>query len=178
MERHGVRLNNPVPFTFQLRIDVARDGSRFLYATADQWTLDATYDLTVLRPTGDTVFARSYPYDAEPIPDSAMDRGIAEMVPENELARRFRALGRARAPVVYPPIDVTLGLDGTVWVELRSPDPGRRVEVIDEAGDPIGTLHLPPRSKIQQASRTHVWVTERDPLDLASVVRYRVVRPQ
>ena len=96
-------LNNPVPFAFRLRIEIAPDASRFLFATADQWSLDATYDLTILRPNGDTIFSRSYGYDAEPIPDSAMDRGIATMVPENELARRFRATARQRAPAVYGP---------------------------------------------------------------------------
>ncbi len=170
-------LSNPVPFAFRLRIEIAPDGSRFLFATADQWSLDATYDLTMLRPNGDTIFARSHAYDAEPIPDSAMDRGIANMVPESGLARRFRATARSRAPAVYGPKDVTLGLDGTVWVELRSTERGTPVVVISEAGDPIGSLLLPLRSKIRQASMTHVWVTERDPLDLASVVRYRVIGP-
>lgn len=170
-------LTNLVPFAFQPRTGIAPDGSRFLFMTADQSTLDPTYDLTMLRPSGDTVFARSYAYGGEPIPDSAMDRGIAEMVPESELARRFRAQGRARAPAVYAPTDVTLGLDGTVWVELRPTDRGTPVVVIGEAGDLIGSLLLPIRSKIRQASMTHVWVTERDLFDLASVVRYRVVRP-
>ena len=170
-------LANPVPFIFEPRTEIAADGSQFLFMTADQSTLDPTYSLTLVRPTNDTIFARSYAYGGAPIPDSAMDRGIAEMVLESELARRFRATARQRAPAVYGPKDVTLGLDGTVWVELRSTERGTPVVVISEAGDPIGSLLLPPRSKIRQASMTHVWVTERDPLDLASVVRYRVIRP-
>lgn len=170
-------LTNPVPFAFRLRAEIAPDGSRFLFMTADQGTIDPTYDLTLVRPTNDTVFARSYAYPGEAIPDSAMERGIAEMVPESELARRFRALGRARAPAVYPPTDVTFGLDGTIWVELRPTDRGTPVVVISEAGDPIGSLLLPPRSRIRQASLTHLWVTESDLLGLASVVRYRVLRP-
>ena len=169
-------LTNSVPFAFQPWPEIAPDGSRFLFATADQSTLDATYNLTLVRPTHDTVFTRSYAYAAEPIPDSAMDRGIAEMVPENNLARRFRAQARERAPAVYPPTAVTLGLDGTIWVALRSTDRGTPVHVLSETGDPIASLLLPKRTRIQQASMTHVWVTEYDPLDLASVVRYRVVR--
>ena len=105
-----------------------------------------------------------------------MDRAIAAMVPENNLTRRFRAEARERAPVVYPPAAVTLGLDGTIWVELRRTDRGTPVHVLSETGDPIGSLLLPPRSRVQQASMTHLWVTEYDPLDLASVVRYRVIR--
>ena len=169
-------LTNPVPFAFRPWPEIAPDGTRFLFATADQTTLGATYDLTLVRPTHDTVFARSYPYAAEPIPDSAMDRGIAGMVPENDLARRFRALARERAPVVYPPTAVKLGLDGTIWVTLRPTEHGTPVHVLSETGDPIASLLLPKRTRIQQASMTHVWVTEYDPLDLASVVRYRVVR--
>lgn len=169
-------LTNPVPFVFRPWPEIAPDGSRFLFATTDQSTLDPTYNLTLVRPTDDTVFSRSYEYLGEPIPDSAMDRGIADMVPESDLARRFRAVARERAPLVYPPAAVTLGLDGTIWVELRRTDRGTPVDVLSETGDPIGSLLLPPRSRIRQASMTHVWVTEYDPLDLASVVRYRVVR--
>ena len=143
--------------------------------TTDQSTLDPTYNLTLVRPAHDTVFSRSYTYPGEPIPDSAMERGLADMVPESNLARRFRARARALAPVVYPPTDVTLGLDGTIWVELRRTDSGTPVHLLSEAGDPIGSLLLPPRSKIRQASRTHLWVTEWDELGLASVVRYRVL---
>jgi len=169
-------LTNPVPFTFRPWPEVAPDGSRFLFMTTDQSTLGPTYNLTMVRPTHDTVFSRSYPYPGEPIPDSAMDRGIADMVPESDLARRFRAVARERAPLVYPPAGVTLGLDGTIWVELRRTDRGTPVRVLSETGDPIGSLLLPARSRIRQASMTHVWVTEYDPLDLASVVRYRVIR--
>ncbi len=169
-------LTNAVPFAFRPWPKIAPDGSRFLFMTADQSTLDATYNLTLVRPTHDTIFARSYPYAAEPIPDSAMDRGIAEMVPENDLARRFRALARERAPVVYPPTAVTLGLEETIWVTLRPTDHGTPVHVLSETGDPIASLLLPKRTRIQQASKTHMWVTEYDPLDLASVVRYRIVQ--
>ena len=169
-------LGNPVPFVFRPRIEIAPDGSRFLFMTTDQSTFDATYNLTLVRPTHDTVFTRSYAYPAELIPDSAMDRGIAEMVPENNLARLFRVLARERAPAVYPPAGVRLGLDGTIWVALRPTEHGTPVHVLSETGDPIASLLLPKRSRIQQASMTHVWVTEYDPLDLASVVRYRIVR--
>ena len=169
-------LGNPVPFVFRPRVDIAADGSQFLLMTTDQSTLDPTYGLTLVRPTHDTVFSRSYAYLGEPIPDSVMDRGIADMVPESNLARRFRARARELAPVVYPPADVTLGRDGTIWVELRRTEGGTPVHVLSEAGDPIGTVLLPARSRIHQASMTHVWVTERDLVDLTSVVRYRVIR--
>jgi len=169
-------VSNPVPFAFRPRHEFARYGSRFLFATADQSTLDGTYTLTMVRPTDDTVFSRRHAYGGEPIPAAAMDSAIAAIWSESGRHDRARALARERAPAVYPPTDVTLGLDGTVWVELRPTDRGTPVHVVSEAGDPIGSLLLPLRSKIQQASMTHVWVTETDVFDLASVVRYRVVR--
>ena len=181
-ERWGITVSgitNRVPFAFQPQTRFAPDGSRFLFSTADQSTLGGgTYSLTMLRPNGDTIFARSYAYGGEPIPDSALDRAIAAMPPpENGRSRRFRALARQRAPAVYAPIiGVTLGLDGTVWVQLRSTDRGTPVHVVSETGDPIGFLLLPMQSWIQQASMTHVWVTETDLFDLPSVVRYRVIR--
>ncbi len=169
-------VSSPVPFAFRPRYGFARDGSRFLFATADQSTLDGTDDLTMLRSTGDTVFAQSYAYDGEPIPASVMDSAIFVMRSESGRRRSARTLARQRAPAVFPPTDVTLGLDGTVWAELHPTDHGTPVHVVGEAGDPIGFLRLPVRSKIQQASRTHVWVTETNLVDLASVVRYRVIR--
>ena len=169
-------LGKVVPFVFRPRIEVAADGSRFLLMTTDQSTLNPTYGLTLVRPAHDTVFSRSYAYPGEPIPDSAMNRGIAEMGRESNVARRVRARARELAPAVYPPSDVTLGLDGTIWVELRRTDSGTPVHVLSETGDPIGSLFLPARSRIRQASMTHLWVTERDQFDLASVVRYRVIR--
>lgn len=178
-ERWGVTVSgvtNPVPFAFQPWPEFAPDGSRFLFATTDQSTLDGTISLTMIRPSGDTVFARSHAYPGEPIPASALDSAISRIVSESGRDRRARALARERAPVVYPPAAVTVGLDGTIWVELRRTDRGTPVHVLSETGDPIGFLLLPPRSRIQQASMTHVWVTEYDPLDLASVVRYRVIR--
>ena len=169
-------VSSPVPFAFRPRYGFARDGSRFLFATADQSTLDGTYNLTMLRPTGDTVFAQSYAYDGEAIPASVMNSAIFAIRSESGRRRSARALARQRAPAVFPPTDVTLGLDGTVWVELRPTDHSTPVHVVSETGDPIASLRLPVRSKIQQASRTHVWVTETDLVDLASVVRYRVIR--
>ena len=169
-------VSSPVPFAFRPRYGFARDGSRFLFATADQSTLDGTYNLTMLRPTGDTVFAQSYAYDGEPIPASVVDSAIFAIRSESGRRRSARALARQRAPAVFPPNDVTLGLDGTVWVELRPTDHGTPVHVVSETGDPIASLLLPGRSKIQQASRTHVWVTATNLVDLASVVRYRVIR--
>ena len=178
-ERWGVTVSgvtNPVPFAFQPWPEFAPDGSRFLFATTDQSTLDGTISLTMIRASGDTVFARSHAYPGEPIPASALDSAISRIVSESGRDRRARALARERAPVVYPPTAVTLGLDGTIWVTLRRTDRGTPVHILSDAGDQIGSLLLPPRSRIQQASMTHVWVTEYDPLDLASVVRYRVIR--
>ena len=169
-------VTNAVPFAFQPWPEFAPDGSRFLFASTDQSTPDGTIGLTMIRPSGDTIFTRSHAYPGEPIPASALDSAIAKILSESGRDRRARALARERAPVVYPPTAVTLGLDGTIWVTLRPTEHGTPVHVLSETGDPIASLLLPKRTRIQQASMTHVWVIEYDPLDLASVVRYRMVR--
>ena len=43
-------LGNPVPFAFRVRVGIAADGSRFLFMTADQSTLEPTYNLTLGPP--------------------------------------------------------------------------------------------------------------------------------
>jgi hypothetical protein len=177
-------LMNAVPFALRPQVAIAPDGSRFAFLTADQSSRDSgTYTVSLFRANGDTIFVRSYPYRGVPIPESAVDSAAAAIAQRvrmaNEvpstLAARFQALAKQRVPPVYAPVQrITLGLDSTVWIDLRPTAEGQMTLVLDERGKPIGSVIVPPGSRVQQASRSHVWMTEIDEYGLASIVRYRV----
>ncbi len=178
------RLRNYVPFTLLPQTAIAANGSRFAFMTTDQSRRDsAFYTVSVFRPNGDTIFVRTYAAPGVPVARTAIDsaagalgervRGGGE-VPAS-FGARFESLAKQRAPAVHAPVErFTLGLDGTIWIDLRPTAEGQVTLVLDERGDSLGSVLVPPRSRVQQASRTHVWVTEVDEFGLASIVRYRV----
>lgn len=177
-------LSNRVPFAFQPQIVFAADGSRFAFMTADQGSRESTYSVEVFDAGGDTVFARRYPFRGIPIPASAADSAIRAMAPRPELREagsnpaRFQAAARQRMPAVYAPVEqLLLALDGTTWITQGAAGAEREVVILDALGTPTASVLLPPRTRVQQATATHVWVTESDSLGLTSVVRYRIVRP-
>jgi len=173
---------NAVPFTSPPQLAVAPDGNRFAILTVDQRE-GGSYKVLVMAVTGDTILNRSYPFDPVSIPQSAIDSALAEFdQPVREgptnLNERFKAMARDRMPSVYSPVQaIRIGLDNTIWIDRPTADGRRSAMVLDERGDSIGAVLIPERSRIQQANRSHVWMTERDEFDLASVVRYRVNGP-
>lgn len=177
-------LSNPIPFAFQPQIVFSSGGRRFGFLTADQSRREGTYSIAVFGTDGDTLFSRRYPFRGEPIPSSAIDSAIAAMAPRPEQREsssdptRFQVAARERIPAVHAPVErMVLALDSTTWLALR-PTMGRaEAIVLDARGTPVASVELPPRSRIQQVTESHLWVTETDTFDLASVVRYRIIRP-
>ncbi|NUQ12819.1 MAG: hypothetical protein HUU26_10925 [Gemmatimonadaceae bacterium] len=172
-----------VPFTLPLVV-TARDDGRFAELSAPPLTRpEGTFDVAVFRASGDTLFARSYPFRGAPIPQAAKDSALASFVPSGgrvlegpaDLPQRFQAIARERMPAWYTPAEaVLLGLDLTTWVGMRPMAEGRSYLVLDRRGEPVGSLVVPRTTRVRQASATHVWVTETDADGLSSVVRYRI----
>jgi hypothetical protein len=145
---------------------------------------DATFHVTLIAITGDTVFSRDYPYRGVPIPKRVADSVIAAtgpapghlINPPADLEERVQAIARERLPRWYiAPESLTLGLDQTIWIGIRPTAEGRGYLILNGRGDPIGSLMVPASTRIRQASATHIWVTETDDDGLSSVVRYRVL---
>lgn len=178
-------LENRVPFALEPQIVFSADGSRFAFMTTDQSVRDGTYAVTVFDARGDTVFARRYPFRGVPIPRSAVDSAIEAMAPKSGAPReegsdpsRFQAVARQRIPATYAPVErIVLGLDHTTWLTLRATPQGREALVLNAVGTVVASVLLPPQSRVQQATSSHLWVTEADADGLTSVVRYRIVRP-
>jgi hypothetical protein len=132
------------------------------------------------RPT----HARSITYQGEPIPQEAVDSALAAFIPESgrptegpaDLPRRFQAMARERMPAVFPPVvRLRLGLDDTIWLDLRPSRDGKMSLILDRNGQPIGTVVVPTNVTISQSNRSYAYALERDDVGLASVVRYRIV---
>ena len=174
-----------VPFVPRPLYAISADGQRLAELTVSLPTqLDGKYRVTLVQATGDTVFSTLHSYRGEPIPQRAQDSALAVVVPAPghllnvpaNLSERVRDEARARMPSWSAPMETLLvGLDGTIWVEFRPNREGRRYLVLNDRGEPIGEVLVPFATRVRQATRSHIWVTETDADGLSDVVRYRVV---
>lgn len=180
----GLQITTPVvsmgmPFANVPRIEVSPDGRRTAVAIANLEGPNAgTFTLRVVESTGDTVFARDYPFDPDPLPRQVTDSVVQMMV--QEFGPRAPGLADAireqvRPPSIYPPlVGVVIGRDGRTLVQMIDDDDTRTYRVIAAEGEPIGDLTMGTNSRVAAADGDRVWVIERDSLDVESVVRYGV----
>jgi hypothetical protein len=173
-----------VPFSLQPQYSFAYNGSRVGELSAPLPASERShFTVTVFRATSDTVFSRRYEYRGVAIPGQAKDSALAAILPRSgrvaegpqDMPQRFQAIARDRMPDWYIPVEtITLGLDQTIWIGMRPTTEGRSMLILNERGDPIGTLLLPRTSRLRQARANQIWVTDTDSDGLTSVVRYRV----
>jgi hypothetical protein len=168
---------------------VATDGSGYAYVRAEINSPVPSATATVVRASGDTVFSRSIPIAAEPIPPDVMENAYAVGPPGagTGLGETFRqkngpkvvALIRAAPrPVFYPPLDrVNLSSSGWSLIGFRTESREREYLVLDAAGRPFGSLRLPAATTIAQFDGSVIWTIEHDRDRVPSVVRYRIALP-
>ncbi len=178
----GGRAVTSSPYPNEPRFALADDGSRAVVAQA---ALDGdhagTFLLTSVAAGGDTLFTRRYAFDPVEITpafaDSVIDRRAESIEPSSPtLAAAFRR--EARLPPMLPPVlTLRYGVDGTLWLRLRTPSDERLYTVLDDEGLPVGQVRPPPRGGPRLMSRTHVWAVEHDDVGMPSIVRYRVLWP-
>jgi hypothetical protein len=83
----------------------------------------------------------------------------------------------ATPPAHAPFRSLRLGTDGTIWLGLRSSPEGQPFLVLDDRGDAIATVLIPAGQRFAAASRTELWTTVVNDVDLVAIVRYRVEAP-
>jgi hypothetical protein len=155
---------------------------------------DPHYTITKVSLGGDTLSSRSYRYSPEPIP-SAMVNHIRRAWLEylGSPRRVYERLLEANLylPPHHPPVtDVVLGRDGTIWLQkgtsaqlphwispLESSAGPQIWNVLDEGGDPVGTVSLPQGVTVLAADRRHIWGTVLGELDEPYIVRFRLAQP-
>jgi hypothetical protein len=175
---------NPVPFAPLPQTVFSLDGKRFALFTVDlKGREGGTYTIQMFRTTGQVIFNKTFPYTGLPIPQRVVDSTLAAMIPPGgralegpaDMPQRFQAIAKQKMPPVYPPVQAVIpSYDNTTWVVLRRTPEGQTAIVLNARGEPVGSVAVPPRSRILQGSATHVWMTETDADGLVSVVRYKL----
>jgi hypothetical protein len=155
---------------------VSPDGARIAVVMTTMTSPRAgAFRLTMLRAAGDTIYTRTYPFTGVPIPRDMAESDVRSAVRMWRLTPDASDEMMRRIPEVEPPAElIVIGRDGTTWLGPYARKRDHTWLALDERGEPIGRITLPPRTSISAVSRTHVWVTEKDADDLESVVRYRV----
>lgn len=145
---------------------------------------EPVFRVTRFSPEGRRLFSRVFRYPPVPIEagwrrewGAKMARDIAEVRPVGNVRALADVLAReVFVPAVMPPVTaVVAGTDGTVWLR-REERGGATVEwlVLDASGRLSASVRTPAGLTVQQASRTHVWGTITDDLDVPYVLRFRV----
>ncbi len=138
-----------------------------------------SYRVTVLEPTGDTVFSRPFPYQPIAVTQQAID-SLRELLDQTyaKMPAAFRqAMPHLEPMSTFPPIRrIVLGRDGTVWLEEFRTEPGHHWLMLSPAGDPIARLTLPANVELMVAQDGTIWGTEEDADGLLGIVRYRTSR--
>jgi hypothetical protein len=133
----------------------------------------------LFRSTGDTIFSKTFHYLGVPTTKAARDSALAAFEKMREggsvVIKEFQEMSRAKMPSFYSEAETfVVGLDNTLWIGGRRTAAGQSFQVLDNGGNILATVPVPPNTRLRQASREHIWVTEKDAYDLVSVVRYKV----
>jgi len=177
-------MGNLVPFAFFPESHWPSDGSRIASLTTDQRTRTPTFQVTVRDTIGSPAYDHTFSVRGVPISGTAADSGIYALYPakpsrawEGPPPTQWRALAKKNIPAVFSPVErIAIGHDGRAWITMRPTPSGQDVLVLDARGTPMAVANLPPRSRIEQATSSNVWMTQRDEDGLPSVVRYRITK--
>jgi hypothetical protein len=199
----GTYARSPVPTQATVRIDEQRsatagapfltfpamiyrtDGTRFGVVTHSFTDRGGTYRVVVVRTTGDTLFARTYPFVGTPIPPAVRDSAIEAVVSrrlsngslqyEPKVGAQLRDLIKPLTPRVYRPVErMIIGRDNTTWLTMRAQGGTKELVALNAKGDPVMSVRIPATAEVSEASLTTIWLVEKDADDLPSVVRYRI----
>jgi hypothetical protein len=167
----------PLPFAVPPGLEWSPDGSRVaLTAAGARRGAEVMIDVIMMDRGGDTLYARSYPVRAIPLPrsvaDSAIAANVAALGPAGDV---WASHARSRVPQIYPPVETgsVVGRDGSLWLALRGTTQIRQYLVLDPAGNVRGMASLPRNVQIRAADENHVWGIELDQYQVPSIVRYR-----
>lgn len=147
---------------------------------------DAHFRLTKLSFSGDTVFSRKVGFDPIPVTEVELDSLLTERALSLAEGTTFDLTeGRAREwadRTLYRPAyrspaqELVVGRDGSIWVRMTSRTDSSSWLVFDRSGEPGGRITLPTSFELMEADLSHVWGSERDELDVAYLLRFRIER--
>lgn len=151
-----------LPFGIHGSWGVSADGSRLVVATAGTSVADSgTIHVTAMNDHGDTVFSRVLAQPAVRMPQTAIDNLVSSQ----------RACGSLSVEAVRDSVSrhitafksflagVHAGLDKTTWLALSAADTSSTLTLVglDEHGQVLGTVIVPPNERPVGGDRGHVW---------------------
>lgn len=146
-----------------------------------------TFRIVKLSHSGDTVFARRYPYRPVSLDRGAVDAKIDELVGtiRTQSSKSLTVVERGDLakeiyrPFHLPPVEqILVGRDGTIWLKRESLPTSKTSAylVLSPKGEPIGSVRLPAKEQLVEANRQRVWTIAKDEDDVPFVVWYRLKR--
>lgn len=179
----------PQPFGDAPLMATIEAGVLLVDRLAHQRDRGATFSITRIGRTGDTIWHRAIPYTPEPLPRARVDSAVRAHAQRlhSFMSRRDPGLAlgalerRVRdamhGPEYLPPItDMVVAADGAIWL-ARSGGREGGVEwwVFDRSGSLFARALTPPGLRVHVVSGEVVWGVETDDFDVNYIVRYRLV---
>lgn len=180
------------PFGDQPLTEVTDEGSFWVVdRRAYEGEGDATFSLTRIDTSGDTLLRREFPYDPQSLPVERVDsaaQSIAERLhgfmsrnqPDLSLASlRSDLVDAIYAPGYLPPLeDLKIASDGSIWLQRFVPTADGSAEwwILHPDGEPAGRAFTPAGLRVLHIDGDDVWGVESDEMDVDYIVRYRVDR--
>lgn len=150
----------------------------------------ATFSVTRLSPSGDTLWRSDLPYTPAPLDPARADSAAAAWAKTSmQFMSRIRPdlteAGLAeeyRAAMYVPPFEpflkgLVVASDGSIWLRRHEATPdGVEWWVLDDQGRPAGRIVMPEGLRVMAIHGDDVWGVETDDMDVNYIVRYRVER--
>lgn len=154
-------------------------GTRYTHIQVAMDGPDAgTFEVQMDDVFSEILYKRRYSFEplavTQDMRDSILDARLDNAPPEFAGPMRRGAV----FPPFFPPIAGFVGgMDDTLWIRMADTSEGRTYRILDQEGEPVGTLTLPVTERIAVAdlSQGLIWVIQRDEYDVESVLRYRLV---
>jgi len=134
------------------------------------------FSLTRRSVAGDSLWSKTFSQEPVDFPADSVDQIVDAMIEASRLPIPGTDLRAAlRPPAYFYAVDRVIVSDaGDIWLRVRNAD-GRAWLVLDDDGEPIGTVKLPdnaaPREIIGRESLIVVWTND---LGVETVRRYRL----
>lgn len=180
----GARFESPQPWSDADLLGVAPDGTGFVVVQqpSDGSGSAAAYRLIRRDASGEVLWQQSRQYQPIAVTRQHVSQRADQIV--EPIASRFPSAQAARRAVTealaiprhLPPArSVQIGMDGTVWVQREEVAQSQLWDLWDARGAHLGLVSVPPALEVLAVSRTHVWGSVLDEMDVPQVRRYRVV---
>lgn len=186
MAHEGGQFIVPTPFDENPLYSVAPDGRGIVtvHRTPSPDTREASFQVTLVAPTRDTLFHVALPFAPVPVSEERLRAAVEERL---EQRGRGRAIPRTETvmaalqeeglvPATLPPVTALMtAQDGTIW--LRREELGDRAVdwiVLQPDGSVGPSLSLPARQRVVAAYGQSVVAVEGDDLDVPYLVLYRL----